>query len=292
MYSEREESSLRQMFREDMYRAIVPMLPVEREKLCIAFVGPKRDVDTATTLLQSIRGNRDKSKNDLVCDVIETLVQHIAWNGIYIAKIMRSESGELHIHNCNPSGLLNIFGHVVQIIPKRERRQLGKSVVIVRSTDLWMVSVPDDLGGHRNFLRLLKQLDNHSSVVPDYWINNIQQGGLKPYGWYRRQSNIYHALATRAWGWDERDSTEKRWTEFYLIHRRVSFKYAQAILRDHCLIQINRLFRRLGLNVVLKIDGFLTQKEILDTRTKLLQGEISFTEVYDTCLHATLTQRI
>ena len=188
-----------------------------------------------------------------------------------------------------PMQLLSAFGFFIQIVPKRDRKLHKKAAVVVSGKNVWKVSMPKFLGGHRGFQRVLTQLEKYDPLVPDFWINDIQRHEAHRHLWYTRESNVYHLLLTRDWGWDKRDHSEDNWTEFYGLYRRLAFKCAQASLREHCICKLNHLFKRLGLNVSLSVEGFLSAEELQKTQTKLLRGEVTFTEVFNRCINTTLT---
>ena len=94
--------TLRNMFREDIYNSLVPIRNEEQANLRVKFSGHDDDVESATNLLRSISKKNRVSTNELVCDVLETIAQHIAWNGVYVSEIIRGNSGELRLHSFTP----------------------------------------------------------------------------------------------------------------------------------------------------------------------------------------------
>lgn len=88
---------------------------------------------------------------------------------------------------------------------------------------------------------------------------------------------------TAKWGWDRRDHSDRNTTEFYRFYRMLKFKWAQAVLREHILAELNELFSRLNMEVTLAIRGLISSQEIEAIRSRMLNGDVSFAEAYDAC---------
>ena len=56
----------------------------------------------------------------------------------------------------------------------------------------------------------------------------------------------------------------------------VNFSWAQAVLRANIIDELNSLFARLGMTCELKVSGLPTADDILNTKSELLDGKISF----------------
>ena len=98
---------------------------------------------------------------------------------------------------------------------------------------------------------------------------------------YVRSSEIYFNRVTHTWGWNRRDWSQEKCTEFYSIYKMLSFRYAQAVLREHIIDEINKLLNRLSVKCKLIANGLPTANEILQMRTSMQKGDLSFTEVSD-----------
>ena len=61
----------------------------------------------------------------------------------------------------------------------------------------------------------------------------------------------------------------------------IGFRYAQAILREHIIQEINQLLAILAVKCKIIVIGLPTAKEILQIRNDMQKGDISFTEVSD-----------
>ena len=71
-------------------------------------------------------------------------------------------------------------------------------------------------------------------------------------------------------------------TEFFWFYRTLTFYDALALLRQHIVASLNRLFaRQLALNARIVLTGFRQPADILDIRGRMERGEISFGEAVD-----------
>lgn len=280
-----ERGAIGHMFSEDVRLAVLPIGRDDQSKLDIELTGDSDHVDQATALLESIATHQRYDINELVCDAIETIVQHLSWNGIFVAEIIRDEEATL-LHDFTPERLFRVPGFFVQLVPREDWEFCGKSVVFVPKDDIWKVTIPRSLGGRRSYKRLRRSLDRFESVGPEFWRDSLRIGTGQPsfdFQEYTRDVDTYHALATGDWGWNKRDYSQKNWTEFYGLYRSLLFKHAQAQLREHCFGELNGLFGRLGLVTALSVSGLPSADDILRIRSELVDGEISFAAAYEAC---------
>ncbi len=98
---------------------------------------------------------------------------------------------------------------------------------------------------------------------------------------YRREVEIYECRVTRRWGWNRRDSSSSNWTEFELFYRIMTFRWAQATLREHILLELNLLLTRLGINAEIKVSGLPTSENILGLRSEMVFGNISYAKAHE-----------
>ena len=119
---------------------------------------------------------------------------------------------------------------------------------------------------------------------PRFYRQDLEQGiTTKNYDFlkYVRNCEIYFNRVTRKWGWDRKDWSQDKCTEYYSFYKMLSFRYAQAILREHIIREINQLLDRLSVKCKLNVIGLPTAKEIIQIRSDMQKGDISFTEVSD-----------
>jgi hypothetical protein len=62
----------------------------------------------------------------------------------------------------------------------------------------------------------------------------------------------------------------------------VTFHHALALLRQHIVASLNKLFeRQLQLDARIVLSGFRQPSEILEVRDRMVKGEIGFGEAFD-----------
>jgi hypothetical protein len=98
---------------------------------------------------------------------------------------------------------------------------------------------------------------------------------------YRREVEVFQCRVTRRWGWNHRDLSSKNWTEFALFYRLMTFRAAQAILREHILLELNDLLKRFGIKAEIGVSGLPTSENILGLRSEMVFGNISYAKAYE-----------
>lgn len=98
---------------------------------------------------------------------------------------------------------------------------------------------------------------------------------------YARSTKLLVNKLTKRWGWNRRDLVSENATEFYGIFKYVSFEWAKALLREHIIQEINSLLRDLGINCFINVVGLPGSQDILKARQGLLDGSVSFDQVFD-----------
>jgi hypothetical protein len=97
---------------------------------------------------------------------------------------------------------------------------------------------------------------------------------------YIRYKETQEARLTASWGWNRRDSLLDYETEFFYYYRTITFHWAQAVLRNHIINELNLLLNRLQLKSQIVLQGLSTPDTILEIRGKMDEGEINFAEAY------------
>jgi hypothetical protein len=124
----------------------------------------------------------------------------------------------------------------------------------------------------------LKRFNNFG---PNFWRSDLTSQIQTPiFNFQEYVMNVekYCARVTRQWGWNRRDYSQRNTTEYFLFYRLITFKWAQAVLREHITTELNRLFLRLGLDSRIIVSGLPLPKDILRVRDDLTAGQIQFTE--------------
>jgi hypothetical protein len=272
------------MFREDINSHIVPYR-VERDNdaLNVTLEGDAPEQAKAKLVLKALGGREGRDTARQVAGAVREIARNIAWHGIAVFELARSDkSGAVYPISFTSKRLLHGFGRYVQFVPRADQELWGRRVNVAPSSAIWTVGIPRSLGGTRGFKRILSGLSKFATGTPRFMrrrgevINRYFDFSL-----YRREMEIHEARVTKRWGWNRRDFTGQNWTEYALFYRMTTFAWAEAVLRQHIVHEINRLFARLGIAAAISLSGFPAPTEIIKLRDQMASGEISYTKAYD-----------
>ena len=274
------------MFTEDIQLGVMPIGgKTEKHKdFTVALEGKQSDRDRAEQLIAGI-GNEDRhGLVEMVCDAVEAVVRDLACNGCAVFEVVRDDDGLEQICGFTPKRLLRLPGYFLQIIPRGDWERWGKKLVTVPADRIWYLEMPSKLGGLRGYRKVLRRLEKFDSLHPQFWqLDLIRQDQFKYFDFQRyvRTTQIYCRTVTKTWGWNNRDDTIEWTLDFYNYYKLISFCWAQTILREHVINEFNQFFVKLGIECEIKVRGLPTSNDILEVRTKLLEGNISYSEVLD-----------
>ena len=144
--------------------------------------------------------------------------------------------------------------------------------------------MPSVLGGARGYKKILKKLKKFHKPSPDFWLTDMaaqrQASGFN-FEQYVLNKSIRDARVTRKWGWNQRDTSLKNTTEFFYYYRTITFEWAQAVMREHIIIELNKLFARIKIDARIVVSGLPTQQDILRVRQELCDGKVQFEDAYN-----------
>ena len=132
-------------------------------------------------------------------------------------------------------------------------------------------------------MRTLKMLKDFPSFGPKWFHKILEKRSPIPgfdFQEYVREVELRHYIATKMWGWNHRDYSDKNLTEFARIYRKLNFMWAQAVLRNHIINELNALVKRLGIEAVISVVGLRQPDEILKIREAVTDSTMSFEEAY------------
>lgn len=278
------------MFIEDVQLAVMPIggRPHRASGFAVDIRGRCEHADHATVILNSLAEFDQHSDTALLSDVVAGIARQFAWYGRSVHEIVWNEKngGTFRLHSFTSRRLFHTLGRYVQIIPKADQDLWGKSYVIVPEIDIWEVAMPKVLGGYRGYRAILWWLARFRHLGPSFLQDELsQQTWPAHYDFQRyvRETKFFEAKITARWGWNQRDFSQSNWTEFYMFYRILRFKWAQAVVREHIVNELNRLFRRLRVEAEIVVKGLPTASEIIAIRKRMSKGEISFQEASDAC---------
>ncbi|WP_456679307.1 MULTISPECIES: hypothetical protein [unclassified Bradyrhizobium] len=275
------------MFIQDIPLSIMPIN--SREGTYDAKItGDPRDVAQAVDLLQMfVRYDRTNVKQ-LIADAVTEIARSLAWYGrapYEISKFEGDESPGVELTSFTPRRLLVTPWFCVQVVPRVERDRLKKAFVAIPRRDVWIVDMPRSLGGYWEYRKILRRLARFHTAAPAFWMKDLEASGRGAsyfdFSVYRRETEVLQCRITRRWGWNHRDLTSNNWTEFALFYRMMTFRASQALLREHILLELNSLLKRLAIKAEIEISGLATSENIFGLRSEMALGNISYAKAYE-----------
>jgi hypothetical protein len=279
------------MFTQDIPLGVMPYRSSRNAELKIGIDGTATNVSDALSVLESL--SRDSGYGDTqetISDAIREVAQELAWHGMVPYEIWRSDDEHSEIKFAlspfTARRLVRMPKHYLQIVPRADRRHWGRSIIVLPRDSIWLVSMPKEFGGHRGYRRTLRQLARFNWTAPDFWQSDLHSGRMHTqpsfdFSEYRRQIDIYRDRVTRTWGWSGRDTTLEKRTEFALLYRIMTFRWSQAVLREHIIDQLNALFERLNLVAKIHVVGLQTAADILKLRGAMSEGSVPYAKAFE-----------
>ena len=273
------------MFTEDIHLAVMPFdgRVGNQENFSVEFQGTQPDCKRAQEIVGEL-GEFDKhNATEMVCDAVENIARNLAREGQAVHEIITNKE-QIHIRRFTSKNFFRLLFWYLQIIPPGDWDLWKRKFTLLNKEKIWRVEMPSELGGLRGFKKVLKRLRRYNHLGPSFYKQNLGRGltitnndSIK----YIRNSEIYFNRVTRIWGWNRRDFSQKKCTEFYTFYKVLNSRHAQAILRVHIIKEINQLLERLSVKCKIVVNGLPTPKEILQIRNDMQKGDIPFTEAYD-----------
>lgn len=278
------------MFMEDVALWIMPLggRPETASDFSVEIRGIGDSVARAVKTLESFVQYRKIDWKELLSDVVTMIARGLVENGRAVYEIVQDEEnpGAYLLRGFTSRRLFRLFGKCVQIVPRAERGQWQKSYFVLPARDVWDITVPRVLMGWRRYRTMRSKLARFQPVGPSFLMDEMSRNGLPAnydFQRYRREVELFAAKTTTPWGWHRRDYEDRNWTKFYLSHRILRFRWAQASLREHIVKELNNLLRRLNIDAEIVVKGLPTPADILKVQQRMRDGDISFKEAEDKC---------
>jgi hypothetical protein len=274
------------MFAEDVHLAIMPFRGIadKQKNFAITLVGEEKECERANYIIGEL-GEFDKyDLPGMLCDAIDNIAKHLAWEGCAVYEIVTNDEGEVNLHSFTSKRLVRFPRCFLQIIPRGDWQLWEKKWMIIPASKVWYIEMPSALGGCKGYRNILKRLKMFEHLGPSFWRSDLETGVQSQtfdFQKYVRSAEIYYGRITRTWGWNRRDWSQERSTEFFNFYKMITFRWAQSVLREHIVTELNNLFNRLGIVCKLKVTGLPTSSEILQIRRDLQEGIITFAQASD-----------
>ncbi|OGA53221.1 MAG: hypothetical protein A3F74_07055 [Betaproteobacteria bacterium RIFCSPLOWO2_12_FULL_62_58] len=269
------------MFTEDVHLGLMPIggRTEKHKEFAVSLQGSEDECEKTRGLIGEIGRYDTHDLAEMVCDAVEEMARHLAWEGCAVYEIVLDDDGAPHVWSFTSKGLWRLPRWFLQVIPRGDWDLWKRKWTVVPASRIWYVDMPSILGGRTGYRRVLKRLGRFEPLGPQFWRKDLERGQQSKnfdFQGYVRQSEIYFDRITKAWGWNRRDWSQERSTEFFNVYKMVNFRWAQAVLREHMIAALNSLFARLGITCEVKVKGLPTVDDILNTKREFLDGRISF----------------
>lgn len=280
------------MFTEDASLEIMPIggRTTRQKDFSVNMSGNKIDYEKAKRLIKEMcqGGQYDPigqhDLKEMICDVIEKIATELFNGGCLVHEIIFDDDNDAHLYIFTSKRLVSLPGYFLQRIPKEDRNLWKKKLVLVPSKRIWYFEMPPMLGGKKGYKAMIKKMGQFENLFPNFWSQDLEKGlqdSNFDFQEYVRMADIYCGQVTKTWGWNRRDLSQERSTEFFIFYKKIKFFWALAVVREHIVREINTLFERLNIFCELKIDGLPTPSDILDIRREMQDGKINFTEAFN-----------
>ena len=274
-----------QWFRHDIKLDVMPIGGKTHHKnFAVRLDGTNKDCERAEQLITDLGRHRFRDFKDNVCGAVEHLVWYLSTEGSAAYEIIRDENESIRLVNFTTKRLLRVFGCFLQFIPLSDHERWKKKIATLPGDRVWYVEIPPSLGGRNNYKKVIRRLRKFPTIAPDFWRENVANelhSGIFSFQIYQNRSEVYWRRATKTWGWNRRDSSTDRTTEFFNYYKLICFASAQAELREHIVRELNILFSRLGIECELKIDGLPTTDTIKRVKNEYIAGDLHVDDIYN-----------
>ncbi|MEH2564968.1 hypothetical protein [Bradyrhizobium sp. AZCC 2289] len=270
------------MFMRDIPLSIMPIRARDAGTYNARIIGTNHEVERATALLQSLTRYARTNLKELVGDAITEIATNVAWYGRAPYEI--SNRDDVRLTSFTPRRLFVTPWLCVQAVPRTDRESWKEAFILIPRRDLWVVEVPKALGGYHGYRKILRELARFRDTTPKFWMKDLERRQTDShfnFVEYRREVEIYECRVTRRWGWNRRDFSSRNWTEFALFYRVMTFRWAQATLREHILLELNLLLSQLRIKAKIKVSGLPTPENILGLRSEMVFGNVSYSKAYE-----------
>jgi len=248
---------------------------------------PEEDRTTWLTKFLDFGRYERHALDESLVEFVETSAEYISNFGEVFFEILADADGApLELAPLPPGRVMAMPRSYRQVVPKKDREEVGKSFASIPRNRIWRLSLPAELGSARAHRRLLRRLAALSSPsIPSFALGNpLDQGRSVGYEFtaHREAADRLMERATRRWGTTmsvQRPVGDSN--EYFFISRRLEFSKAQALLREHLVSELNALLKRLAVEVSVEMSGTPTARDISVALRRLHQGEISFAEALD-----------
>lgn len=268
----------------DIPSAIMPIRGSRTKPEFRIELNPPEKTDWLINFLDVERYGRD-SLEDTVVQFVETAADYIGHHGDFVQEILFSDSEPTKLVPLPLGAVVSLPRIYLQIVPKADREDVGKSFVPIPRSRIWRLALPKSLGSARSYRRLLRRLASLSEPsMPEFALKGLDRGGSVGYEFSAQQAAADRLTEKAMHRWGSVPSLQRPVgdsTEFFFISRRVQFRRSQALLREHIIQDLNGLLSRLNVPASVAVSGLTTSDQLSEILQQLHQGSIGFAEALE-----------
>ena len=244
--------------------------------------GTESECEKAKVIIGDMGGHGRNSTSEMICDAVKKMAGQLSLDGQIFYEIIKNDD-ETHISWFPSENLFRVFSWYLQIIPAGDRNLWERTHTLISEKKVWSIQIPNRLGGRRKHKKIIKKLRSHP-LVPRFYKQGLEIWAISnsyDHTKYMENNEIYTNRAANKWGWNRKGSSTEGCTEFYMVYKMLSLRWAQAVLREHLINEIDQLLNRLAINCKIVVTGLPTEDEIQQARNDLKNGKIDFGEAFN-----------
>ena len=278
-------SFYKSMFIDDIVTGIIPIrLNSNEDTIKITIYADEENLKLAKNILNSFNTYSEiyNIEEELVKHAIEGIARDISWYGDAVYEIYEeheNDEKQIKFINLIPDKFVNFKFFYIQLAPKNKLPRLISKKI------LWKISIPKNLQTKYSYKRILSAIDKFDNIMPRYFEDELYKGNNSLYNYdsksYREKQYLYVNNLTSEWGWNQRSMSDEYTTEFFRNYKYLKFKLSQAIFREHIIEELNSLFKKLEINVLIKLDGIPSSKDYEEHLEKFIKNEISYEDIFN-----------
>jgi len=273
------------MFVEDLANGVIPIggESFSGRDYSAKIEGSVSHVGIAVKALESVAGAKEHGDTRLVSSAVWAIAKRLASQGAAFFEIVRDpdQAGTFVLYGFPPIRVFRFLKWNFQLIPRDDAAIFGRHYGVIGEADVWKLKIPRVLGRPASYRAMLRRLDRFPPVAPRFFYQDMERGKppemVDPQRLHQLQA-AYVSRQTKRWGWPRRNTSDDLSTEYYVTYRHVTLCWAQAMLREHIVADVNHLFQRQGLDATVSISGLPSAREILACRDAMERGELDMSD--------------
>lgn len=281
----REHHLYAHMLREDIVTGIMPLGGRSRRhpNFAASIQGAENEIITAKDLIASFSEKGTSDLNEIISRAIEEIARSLSWASCSLYEIVNSQKS-LSIHPVSSRRTFRLPFYTFQVIPGTDKQTSRSKFLYQSNRYIWSISIPEALGGAKGYRKMITRLEKiPPASTPQFVMQELEnraQPSIFDFSEHLALHTLYINKVTSNWNWHRRDWSDDTQCEYYRTYKRSMFKYAQNLLREHIVSELNILLQRLGLSCTILISGLPSAAELLEGVNDLRLGKMNFEEMY------------